>query len=135
MLTQVEAALWRAALGEWLSALDAERLAVVQAEGRPTPEVFNDYGAGDATIRTRRLQAAQTFPAYAGLLRTEARLRRAVIAGEPLQRALANHFQVKPRTIARTRTLNQPFAPSTRRTHLQRLDRWPAEYLPRTEAD
>ena len=97
--------------------------------------MFNDYGAGDATIRTRRLQAAQTFPAYAGLLRTEARLRRAVSAGEPLQRALANHFQVKPRTIARTRTLNRPLAAATRRTYLQRLDRWPAEYLPRTEAD
>lgn len=135
MLTQVEAALWRAALGEWLSALDAERLAVVRAEGRPTPEVFNDYGAGDATIRTRRLQAAQTFPACAGLLRTDARLRRAVSAGEPLQRALANHFQVKPRTIARTRTLSRPLAFAAHRAHLQRLDCWPAEYLPCTEAD
>ncbi|BCU08390.1 PcfJ domain-containing protein [Allochromatium tepidum] len=135
MLTQVEAALCRAALGEWLSALDAERLAVIRAEGTPTPEVFNDYGAGDETTRTRRLQAAQTFPAYAGVLRTEARLRRAVIAGEPLQRALANHFQVKPRTIARTRSLRDPRIFAARRTRLQRLDRWPAEYLPRTEAD
>ncbi|MTW23129.1 PcfJ domain-containing protein [Allochromatium palmeri] len=135
MLTQVETALCRAALGEWLAALDAERLVVVQTEGRPTPEVFNDYGMGDETTRTRRLQAARTFPAYAGVLRTDARLRRAVLTGEPLQHALADHFQVKPRTIARTRSLTGTLAPVARRTHLQRLNRWPAEYLPREDAD
>ncbi len=99
LLTQVEAALVRAALTDFIAHLDAEVLAAVRAEGLATAEVFNSYCGLPPEERRNRLQAAQAYPGFATVLREDWRLRRAVASAAPLTRALATHYQVEPRTI------------------------------------
>ena len=135
MLSQVELALLRAALGAFLSGLDADVLAVVRAEGSPLAEVYNHYRAPEPRVRRNRLQAAQTYPWLATELRLDWSLRRLIETGRPLAPALAARCQVKPRTLARTRTLAPPPGAAARKALLRRLDALPADYFPRDCAD
>ncbi|MFB1487681.1 MULTISPECIES: PcfJ domain-containing protein [unclassified Thiocapsa] len=136
ILARIEGALLRAALNAFVESLDPEILAAVRTEGATTPDEFNAYCAGAAPERRNRLQAARAYPWFAAALRRDWRLRRAVVAGAPLTRTLADHYRVQPRTIEHTRALaRQPSDPAAHATLLKRLDTLPAEYLPRSEED
>jgi hypothetical protein len=136
ILSQIEGALLRSAVETFTASLDPGVLAVVRAEGAPIPEVFNEYCATAALERRHRLQAARAYPWFSAALRRDWRLRRAVLTGAPLTRALADHYQVNPRTIERTRALAElPPDPPAHAVLLKRLDALPAEYLPRSEED
>ncbi len=136
ILARIEGAVLRAALNTFVESLDPEVLAAVRAEGATTPEVFNAYCTTAAPERRNRLQAAKAYPWFAAALRRDWRLRRAVLTGAPLTRALADHYQVQPRTIERTRAVARlPSDPQAHAVLLRRLDALPAEYLPRSEED
>lgn len=136
LLEQVERSLISAALATFCAKLDPGVLAVVRAEGRATPALFNAYCAGAQSARRNRVQAAQAFPWFADVLREDWRLRRGVDRGEPLAKMLAARFQVRPSTLARTRLLSPPPAPlATRLALLKQLDALPPEYHPHRETD
>ena len=136
LLAKVEHAILRAALAGFLEGLDDEVLAVMRAEGAADVETYNHFWNADGAFRRNRIQAARSFPFFAGPIRGDWRLRRAVDRGDPLGRELAARYDVQPRTIQQVRALVPSYVPPEQRAVLlKRLDQLPAEYLPKTDGD
>ncbi|MTW21946.1 hypothetical protein GJ668_12690 [Allochromatium palmeri] len=136
VLSRIERAVLGHALSLFLDQLPSDVLAAMRTEGAATVEAFNHYLDVNGKPHRNRIQAVQAFPLFGARLRTDWQLRRMVDRGQPLTHALAAAHQVQPRTIQCCRTLSTVRAPDERRVDLlNRLDRLPAEYLPKTEQD
>ncbi|MBN2886469.1 MAG: PcfJ domain-containing protein [Chromatiaceae bacterium] len=135
ILARVERALLRAALGAFLAGVDGEALVQVRAEGCATPARFNHYAAGSQSQCRNRIQAARAYPALADVLREDWRLRRAIDQGEALAPLLGARLGLKPRLLARTRSLPIRLPKAQRLALLRQLAELPADYLPDTTED
>lgn len=102
----------RQAVTAFCAELDADILAAAQEEGEATPAAYNHYCHSHARVRRNRLQAAEAYPRFAGALRCDWRLRRAVEAGSALTRSLAAHYRVREATIKRLRGLERGCIPA-----------------------
>lgn len=116
--------------------LDPDRLAILRAEGGGWLSTYNHYASFNMYHVRNRLQAAQSFPWFSHSLRENPRLRRAVDRAEPLAREIAECYRLQPRTLKHFQTNPRYAVPTASRVSFaQCVDRYSADYLPRTQED
>jgi len=130
------------AIQAFINELNEETINVLQKEGTGNNVIYNHYVSDNPEKKRNRIQAADSYPWFSSLLRTDYKLRQAIDAGKALSTELATRYQVKPRTIKLFQNFIQPdflaessYSVNSRVVWMKSVDHYTAEYFPKTNED
>ncbi len=130
------------AIQAFINELNEETINVLQKEGTGNNIIYNHYVSDNPEQKRNRIQAADNYPWFGSLLRSDYKLRQAVDAGKALSTELATRYQVKPRTIKLFQNFIQPdflaegsYSGNSRVVWMKSVDHYTAEYFPKTNED
>jgi len=130
------------AIESFISELDANIIRVLYKEGTGNHSIYNQYVSANPEQQRNRIQAADSYPCFSLLLRTDYKLIDAVDSGKSLTTELATHYQVKPRTLKFFQNFIQhkfitgeSLLGHSKISWMKSIDHFTSEYFPKNKAD